>query len=149
MDAPIETRSLPPLHERDARAYISEQLFLAAEISERADVGQREIEAELVFVADRSQGKAAVFDAQAAAVPVVGGLHRRILQKAQIGVEAQVGRSTESTLVGLPVAEQHTELIERLLRRVRGSIAGRRQICISATDGVTNRNDSSRTRCWH
>jgi hypothetical protein len=54
----------------------SEQLFLPPEISERADIGQGKVKAELVLVANRAQGKAPVFDAQAATIPVVGQLHR-------------------------------------------------------------------------
>jgi hypothetical protein len=54
----------------------SEQLFLPPEISERADIGQGKVKAELVLVANRAQGKAPVFDAQAATIPVIGQLHR-------------------------------------------------------------------------
>ena len=113
-----------------------EKLFLAAEISQGADIRERKIEAELVFIADRSQGKAAILDTEAAAVPVVGGLHRRVLKKAEIRVKAQVGGAAESALVGLSVAEEYPELIEGLLCRRRRRVAGSQQIGIASPDGV-------------
>src|SRR4029078_980160 len=78
-----------------------------------------------------------MLDGDAAAIPVVGGLHRRILQKTEVGVESQVGGSTESSFVRLSIAEQHTELIEHLLPG-GWSITRRPEICISTTDGVLN-----------
>ena len=58
----------------------SEKPVTAAQIAECADVRQRKGEAELVFVPDRTQVEAAVFDADAATVPIVGGLHRGVYQ---------------------------------------------------------------------
>lgn len=50
------------------------QPLLPSQIAERADIGQREAEPILVLVAHRSQRKAAVLQAQPAAIPVVAGL---------------------------------------------------------------------------
>src|SRR5579862_2470507 len=119
-----------------SRLHFSEQLFLAPKISEGADVGQGKVEAELVFVADRSQGEAAIFDTQAATVPVIGGLRRGVLQHAEVRIESQVGGSAESAFVGLSVAQQDAELIEDLLSGCCRSTAGRQQICVPAADGV-------------
>jgi ribosomal protein S2 len=49
-------------------------------ISRRSYSGQGEVEAVLILVSYRAESQAAVFDAQATAVPVVGGLDTAILQ---------------------------------------------------------------------
>ena len=48
-----------------------EELVLPLEIPERANVREGQRKAELVFIAHRSQRKAAIFHADAAAIPVV------------------------------------------------------------------------------
>src|ERR1700746_3913549 len=93
------------------------QAFLLADVSKRPDVGQGETEAELVFVADGSQGEAAVLDAESAAIPVVGGLHGAVLQEPEIGVEADRGGAAEAAFVGVTISQQQAELVEVLLRR--------------------------------
>src|SRR5215469_3966052 len=91
------------------------EAFLFAEVTEGADVGEAEAKAELVFVADGAEGKAAVFEGDAAAVPVVGGLDSGVLQEAEVGVEAEARSATEAAFVGVAVSEQDPELVEILL----------------------------------
>jgi hypothetical protein len=78
----------------------------------------------LVLVAHRAQVKAAEFQIKSATIPVVGGLHRGVLQEVQIGIEADVRGGAESLLAGVAVAEQEPELVELLRKRSRGGSRG-------------------------
>ena len=78
----------------------SKQLFLSSQISECANIGKGEIEAELIFVSHRPEGKAAVFESDAATIPVVRGLYRRVLQKSDIRVKTGLKRFLPAVLSG-------------------------------------------------
>src|SRR5262249_17548556 len=63
--------------------------------------------------------KSSIFDAEPTTVPVVSNLHRRILQKAEIGIEPQIRRSSESPLISMTIAEQDSKLVKGSRRRRR------------------------------
>src|SRR5262249_46807133 len=94
--------------------------LLLADVPDRPNVGKREIEAILVFIANRSERKPPILDADSATIPVVRGLYGRVLQKPDVDVIAHAGRSAEAALIGMAVAEQHAKLVE-LSRRARGA----------------------------
>src|SRR5579862_726620 len=115
----------------------SVQLFLLADVSEGADVGQCKAEAELIFITHSAQREAAIFQADPAAIPVVAGLHGCVLQKAEVGVETEGGCPAKAALVGMPVAEQDAELIEILLEGGCADHARQRlHVSIAAANGV-------------
>src|SRR5271163_3291514 len=88
------------------------QPFLPLEITERTNVRQRKRVAIFILVAHRSQRKAPVFHGQAATVPVVTRLHRRILQQSQVRVNTEAGGGTQSAFVELSIAQQYAKLVE-------------------------------------
>jgi len=94
----------------------SKQPLRPPQIPERSQVGQREGEAILIFVAHRAQRKAAEFDIKTATIPVVGGLHCGVLDEAQVRIDAEVGSGAESLLAGMAIAQQEAELVEGLGR---------------------------------
>ena len=110
--------------------------FLALKVSECGDVGQGEGEAELIFVSDQAEGEAAIFDAESAAIPVVGGLRGLVLKESLIEVEAETRRAAEAALLGLPVSEQDSELVKVALAGdgfALGNIVGTQE-CVSAAE---------------
>ena len=88
------------------------EALLAFEVSKGGYIGQREGETELIFVSDQAQGEAAIFDAEAAAIPVVGGLRGGVLEESLVEVEAEAARAAEAALLRLAVAEQDAELVK-------------------------------------
>src|SRR5882762_3241960 len=88
------------------------EALLPSEVAEGSHICQRKRETILILVAHRSQRKAPVFQAQAATVPVVTGLRRRILQRTMVRVKAEAAGGTEAPLVELTVAKQHAQLVE-------------------------------------
>src|ERR1700675_1731315 len=93
-----------------------EQLFRPSQIPQRSEISKRECKAILVLIPHRAQGKAAKFHAHSAAIPVIRGLHRSVLQKPQFCIETNIGRSTETLFAGVTVAQQKPELVEKLWR---------------------------------
>src|SRR5262249_24552515 len=98
---------------------ISEQAFLALQIAEGADVGQGKSEAVLVFIADRFEGETPVFEADAAAIPVVSGLHGCVLKYIELAVETDVRVGAPPSLGWTAIAELSAELIKQRLHAGR------------------------------
>src|ERR1035437_4259454 len=88
------------------------QPLLPSEVAERSHVRQRKRETILILVAHRSQREAPVFQAQAATVPVISRLRRRILQRSMVRVKPEAAGGAQATLVELTVAKQHSKLVE-------------------------------------
>src|SRR5690242_8098023 len=92
-----------------------ENLFLMAEISEGADVGNDEGYAELIVGAHLAEGDTAIFERQAATFSVVADLHELVLQSAIRDVVADAGDGVEAATGFAAIAEEHADLIgERL-----------------------------------
>src|SRR4030095_12772793 len=91
--------------QRPRESQPSEESFLPSQVPEGADVRQAEGEAKLVLVTDRAERETAIFEAEAAAVPVVGGLDGTVLQKAPVCVESKAGSSRKPSLVGIAIPE--------------------------------------------
>ena len=106
---------------------ILEQSFRTTQVTQCPQIGQSKREAVLVLIAHRPERKAAKLHAHAAAIPVVGSLDGRVLQEIQICIESYISRGAESRLVGVPITEQETELIEALRRgdRIQEACLGR------------------------
>ena len=68
----------------------------AADVADGAEVGEGKAVEVLGFVADGAELEAAVAEGEAAAVPVVGGLHAGVLQLAVDEVVAAVGGEVEA-----------------------------------------------------
>ncbi len=93
--------------------------FLAAQIAERADIGDGERDAELILGAYLAEGDAAVFEGEAAAVAVVSDLGDLVLQRAVLNVVADATGEIETFAVKAAVADQCADLVgERLQERV-------------------------------
>src|SRR2546430_2389689 len=107
---------------------LSEQPFLALQVAKRSYVGQRKSEAVLVLIADRTQREAPVFKVQAAAVPVVRGLGRRVLQQVEFAVKADVGGSAPASLGGAAIAKLGAQLVKQR-RHARRLIENVRDAC--------------------
>src|SRR5579872_6347914 len=90
----------------------SEEAFGAAEVAGGADVGEGEVEAVGVFIADGAELVLAVLDGEAAAVPVVAGLDGGVLDGAEVDVDAGVGGEGEAGAVGVAEAAEDTHLFE-------------------------------------
>src|SRR6266568_6816923 len=89
--------------------------FLVAKIPERADIGDDEGNAELIFRAHLAEGDAAVFDGQAATGAVVAELRQLILQSICGQVVTDARSRAESFMVEIAIAEKCPDLIgERL-----------------------------------
>ena len=89
-----------------------EESFLTPQIPKSADIGEDKGEAKLIFVAHRTQSKAPVFHVRSAAIPIVRDLRRSVLQKAEVGVESDIGGTAEAALTRRTVSQQNAELIE-------------------------------------
>ena len=89
---------------RHARRRELEDLFLAAEISEGADVGDDEGGGEAVFGADLAEVDAAVFEGEAAAVSVVADLDELALQDLVGEIVANASGEIESLARQVSVA---------------------------------------------
>ena len=89
---------------QQARRPELKDVFLAAEISERADVGDDEGGGEAVFGADLTEVDAAVFESEAAAVSVVADLHELALQDLVGEIVANAGGEIESLARQVSVA---------------------------------------------
>jgi hypothetical protein len=63
------------------RLAYSKQPFGPPEISQRAEIRQRECEAILILIPHLAQGEATEFQTDSAAIPVVRGLYRRVLHE--------------------------------------------------------------------
>jgi hypothetical protein len=102
-----------------------EQPFLALQIPERPDIRQGESKAVLIFISDRPKRKATVFEAQAAAIPVISSLRCPVLQQIELAIEADIRCRAPSSLGWAAISKLRTNLIEerrharRLVKDVR------------------------------
>ncbi len=87
-----------------------------AEVSEGANVGDDEGDAELVIGADLAEFDAAVFEGEATAFAVVTDLHELILQGAIGDVVADAGDDVETATRFAAVAGEHANLIGKRLQ---------------------------------
>src|SRR5579864_1673822 len=87
------------------------QAFLPPQISEGADVGQAEGEAEQILVTHIGDGVAAIFESYSAAIPVVGGLCSGELQRFCSRIEAEAAGGAESAVGKPAIAQGHAELL--------------------------------------
>src|SRR5579859_6006238 len=106
-----------------------EDAFLAAEITEGADVGNDEGGGKAVLRADLAEVDAAIFEGEAAAAPVVADLHELVLQGLVGEVVANPGSEIKTSARQVSVAEHGAKLVgEGLLkghksrRRRRGKV---------------------------
>src|SRR5580765_2781924 len=91
----------------------SEQPFLALQVTERSDVGQREGKAVLVLIAHRAERKSPVFKADATTVPVVGRLRGGVLQQIKLTVKTGIARDAPSSLGRVAVAKLRPHLVKQ------------------------------------
>ena len=89
---------------QQARRPELEDVFLAAEISEGADVGDDEGGGEAIFGADLAEVDAAILEGEAAAVSVVADLHELALQDLVGEIVANAGGEIESPARQVSVA---------------------------------------------
>lgn len=94
-----------------------EDVFLAAEISEGADVGDDEGGGEAVFGADLAEVDAAIFEGEAAAAAVVADLHELALQDLVGEIVADTGGEIEAFTRQVSVAHQGANLVGKRLRK--------------------------------
>ena len=94
-----------------------EDVFLAAEISEGADVGDDEGGGEAVFGADLAEVDAAIFEGEAAAVAVVADLDELALQDLVGEIVADAGGEIEAFARQVSVAHQGANLVGERLRK--------------------------------
>src|SRR5271166_5644537 len=78
------------------------QPSLLPQTAKAANVRQREVEEEQIFVAYVGDGVTPIFQRHAAAIPIVGGLRADKLQLVDVGVKAEAPGGAEATLVALP-----------------------------------------------
>src|ERR1017187_8034652 len=96
-----------------------EDLVGVADVAGAADVGQGEVELVTIVVTRRAQLVFAVFHADAAAVPVVGGQDLAVLYASQVDVDAGRRLGAEAGAGRPAQAEQHAHLLEVRHRRQR------------------------------
>ena len=97
--------------EKHGDSSLLEDLFLAAEVTEAADVGDDEGDAELVVGADLAEFEAAIFESEATAAAVVAELDELILKSVVRNVIAHAGSNVESLAVFAAVSDQSANLI--------------------------------------
>jgi len=85
--------------------------FLASEVTESADVGEDESDAELIFGADGAEGEAAILEGDATAGAVVAELHELVLKEAAAEVVAKAEGGVPASAVELAVSNQGADLI--------------------------------------
>ena len=116
-------------------------MFLAAEITEAADVGDDEGGGEAILGAHLAEVDTAVFEGEAAAVAVVADLHELALEGLIGEVVADSGSEIESLARQVAVAEEGADLVgERLrkrhkIRRRHGGKVGLHRIFVEAEVG--------------
>src|SRR5580693_3062509 len=111
-----------------------EDFFLAAEVTEGADVGDDEGGGEAVFCADLAEVDAAVFEGEAAAVAVVADLDELALEGLVGEVVADAGGEIEAFASEVAVADEGANLVgERLLE---GDEVWRRRYRKISLDGI-------------
>ena len=104
--------------QRDTRRKALEDAFLAAEITEGADVGNDEGGGKAILRADLAEVDAAIFEGEAAAAPVVADLHKLVLQGLVGEVVANPGSEIETPARQVSVAKESANLVgEGLLKR--------------------------------
>ena len=109
-------------------------MFLAAEVSEAADVGDDEGGGEAVFCADLAEVDAAVFEGEAAAVAVVADLDELALEGFVGEVVADAGSEVEAFAGEVAVADQGADLVREGL--FEGDEARRRSEWEIGLDGI-------------
>src|ERR1035437_10477918 len=78
----------------------------AADVAHRSEVGQGKAVEPLGLVADRAEIEAPVTEVEAAAIPVIDGLHPGVLQRVQDIVVAAVGGQVKAVAAGLADGEE-------------------------------------------
>src|SRR5947209_7087909 len=91
-----------------------EETIVSLQRTEGADIDQGEVEAELVFGAQRAECVAAVLDADAAAVPVVIALCAAALDQSFIRVHGSGDGGTQTFFVGMAIPQQPVILAEAI-----------------------------------
>src|SRR5690348_10125086 len=95
-----------------------EDVFLAAKISEGADIGDDESRGKAILRADLAEIDAAVLESEAAAAAVVADLHELALQGLVGEIVAQARSEIETLASQASIAEEGADLIrKRLLKR--------------------------------
>src|SRR5580693_1602919 len=105
----LERKNLTQRSQRAQKTRRREELedfFLAAEITEGADVGDDEGGGETIFGADLAEVDAAVFEGEAAAVSVVADLDELALEGLVGEVVADAGSEVETLAGEIAVAEE-------------------------------------------
>src|SRR5580692_11730228 len=102
-----------------------EDFFLAAEISEGADVGDDEGRGEAIFGADLAEVDAAIFESEPAAASVVADLDELALQDLVGEIVADAGGEIEAFTGEIAVAEQGAHLVREGLRKGHKSLRRR------------------------
>src|SRR5271165_1285863 len=97
-----------------ARGSDLKQSLRPSQIPQRSQISQRECEAILILIPYRAQREAAEFHAHAAAIPVIRGLRRGVLDEPQFRIEADIGRRTETLFPRVTVAQQKPKLVKEL-----------------------------------
>src|SRR6267143_2177509 len=100
---------------RRCSTQILKNLFLAAKISEGAEIGNDQRRAELIIGANRAKSHAAIAQGDAAAAAVVADLDDLVLKRAVRNVVADPGGEVEAPASLGAIADQRTNLVgERL-----------------------------------
>src|SRR5712692_5736714 len=92
-----------------------ENLFLAPQVSERADIGDDERDPELVLGAHRAERQPPVLESDAAARAVVAHLDELVLQELLADVVAEAQRRVPPAAVQLAVAHERADLVRARL----------------------------------
>src|SRR5689334_12423128 len=88
------------------------EAFLPSQISESADIGKAEGETVQVFIAQVGDGVAAVFEGDAAAVPVVCCLRGRKLEFLGFRIKPGASRGAQATFSEASVTQGQPELLK-------------------------------------
>src|ERR1700722_18291038 len=96
------------------------------QVSGGAYSGESEVEAVLILISYRTESQAAVFNAEAAAVPVVGGLDAAILQGVLDEVVTGVDTRAQPSLGRVSVPQQQPQLV--VLCDLAGELRGKRAV---------------------
>ena len=115
-----------------------EQPFVPSQIPQRTKIRQRERKSILVLIPHRTQVEAAEFQTHSAAIPVIRGLDRSVLEEIQLRIEPNIGRSAEALFAGVAISQQESELVKEL--RPENNIRVSRRAVVASTDGTLARN---------
>ena len=88
------------------------QSFRPSQIPQRTEIRQCKRKSILVLIPYRTQVEAPEFQTYSAAIPVIRGLYRSVLQEIQLRIEANIGCSTETLFPRVAVPQQESELVK-------------------------------------